>query len=241
MPPDEFLQSDFKGVARVFIAGAPYGLVGDGNSYLELDDGIGSSNRVEILLKSTDSAQQSGVFGARIGASDHNFSTLLNQGTLCVDFTLNYYDLTRCNGSLQGNSFGFICSDKSIRSVESLGWAGGGVDASPSRQEDARPYTASFQPAANCRVFGMYGAPDGFGCFKGAIYSFRVFNTESGELSHDLVATVNEQEEPCMYDLVSGKFYENKGTGSFQILDANTTTSYSIPLKRPNGIVIFFQ
>ena len=238
MPPDEFLQSDFNGVARVFIAGAPYGLVGDGNSYLELDDGIGSSNRVEILFKSAQK-QQSGVFGARIGPSDHNFSMLLADEALCVDFTLNNYNETRCGAAGAANAFCYVCSDWSVRSGEAVGKSG--IATTVFRSENTSKYTTIFQPAANCRVFGMYGAPAGYGCFKGAIYSFKVFNTESGELSYDLVPAVNEQEEPCMYDLVSGKFYENKGTGSFQILDANTTTSYSIPLKRPNGLAIFFQ
>lgn len=56
-----------------------------------------------------------------------------------------------------------------------------------------------------------YGYPSGFTAIK--VYFYKIY--ENGTLIRDFIPVKNQDNVACLYDLVEGKFYYNKGTGTF--------------------------
>ena len=57
------------------------------------------------------------------------------------------------------------------------------------------------------------------------LYSFKIY--DNGTLVRDYIPVINESNVACLYDLVGGKFYHNKGTGTF---NAGNTTGNAVDL-----------
>ena len=94
----------------------------------------------------------------------------------------------------------------------------------------------------NCRIFGMSsGSPSGYGSFVGSVYSFKVYETETGKTLYNLVPGRNADGEACFVDSLTGKTYENKGTGRFILDESAVSTSAVMPPLKRQGLIIFIN
>lgn len=219
---------------RVFIA-APDSLTGTGQQYVELDRPLTQDDGVEMVVSSADSLQTTCLFGSRSSDAGQNFSALLNQAALAVDFNNSSYTPTRVNANLAVTGVYRIVDDRNHRVV---------TDLTTGQEIGKKENVCSdriTQPG-NCRIFGMSsGAPSGYGGFVGSVYSFKVYETATGKTLYNLVPGRNADGEVCFVDSLTGKTYENKGTGTFISSSVSTSASVALPPLKRQGLVIFFS
>lgn len=178
-----------------------------GTQYIDTGVRLSNTHSAELKLQTTGAWTEQSVFGARISASNNNFTIQIAQDTgasqfhsgnsVIVDFNNSNYITYRVSKAyVDGQDYTcYVSSTK--RSVN----------------ESIQTTTCSdvFTNQTNAYLFSISGSPFTSRMFAGKIYYCKIW--DSGVLVRDFRPALRKTDnKPGMYDFVSGQFFINQGT-----------------------------
>lgn len=234
---DVAFPKEYKGnnrFGRVLLAAPPM-LLATGEQYVDLERPLTSADGVEMVFAAENLSQKSSAFGARDGASSQSFSLQFGDGLMFVDFNNNDYEKTRAAFTVESLGEVYRVVDDFRHRVVT------GLITNTQEANDEETADQFVQPA-NCRIFGMAtGALTGYGNFQGGVCSFKVYETATGKVLYNLEPGFTAGGSACFVDTLTGKIYENQGTGSFGYSLASTSCSAALPPLKNKGLMVLLR
>ena len=170
-----------------------------------IDTGIYVNNTLKtvIAFEIVDITRQGHIFGGRtVQSAGAGYGVFLSTSTTGIAFDYN----SRLNSNILTTNF--------IRYEIVKDGATNTLDINGVRSFTGNNTAATFSLDTTLGIFWMHQKSGTFNSVvKCRVFHFKIWN--SGVLVRDLIPVIDWNDEPCMYDRVSGKCFYNQGTGSF--------------------------
>lgn len=197
-------------------------LESDGNQYLLTDYVPNSNTAIEVDYFPNPSSSFTVIYGSLENSNANKFHCVKSSSNYCLQVNSHngsgYYGLDG-NGHFLYNGQSFtreqtrvvLTVDNYNKVVRTLA-NGQSVDYDMTTVSGLGEVNCVYPLAIFNRMNGgVVATANGY---KGRMYSYKIW--ESGELLHYYIPAFDENLNICMYDLVSRKYFYNKGSGTFK-------------------------
>jgi len=170
-----------------------------GEQYIDTGTILNQDSKVELLISHFDTNGNSKVFGSRTSATENNFSVVKGTSSIVADFH-NY----------ENNRLGYVVDSDEFLDIS--------ISNEKMKINDAEKIIDTyidFTTPGTAYLFNGNGTyPDEYVLASMRLYSCKIYNKE--KLVRNFIPCYRKKDGVIgMYDLVSGKFYTNVGTGTF--------------------------
>jgi len=188
---------------RPFFCEVEY-LESTGTQYINTGITGGSGTKAEIKCFSTNTTSNKALFGARDASTYYNSFTIWQTANNKIRF-----DYSADSSSVQLT----IVWDPTVPHILKKDGRYNYIDGVQQTSNGEKTFSCNY----TFSLFGVNtgGTTAGSTCLVGRVYYCRIWNG-SGSLVRDLIPVLDWNYTPCMYDKVTGQFFYNQGTGTFQ-------------------------
>ena len=186
-------------------------IAGDGESYIRTDVTPDEDTQIRVAYETdAESRQSAGIFGTAAGAG--YYAALEDGGLRLVYGAASDADAgTAQEGVRTYDASPFLSEDTDMSSGRHVIYANRHVWKTDTQDAAVFAY-APFETSDKALIFGASGVS---GYFRGRIYGAQFMS--KNRMIASLIPAVNGAGEPGMYDITSGYFLRNAGTGEFAV------------------------